>query len=371
MSEKQQQLADVTSDQCKLKYPTLQALALEARRKVDDPAWDYLVGGTETEMTVARNRAAYDSLVLRPRVLRNMESIDCSARVLGQHCRLPVALAPMGSIDMLHADGALPVATAAQAFGVISYLSSSASPDIETIAQKTNHAKVFQLYVRGDQNWVDDYIRRAIDLGYIAVCVTVDLAVYSRRERDRVKGFVPSARRRDNLGREFQARFSWDDLSRIKDKFDIPIFAKGIGSPEDAAIACERGCEAVYLSNHGGRALDHAPASLSLVPAAVEAVAGRAEIIVDGGIARGTDVLKALALGADSVAIGRLHGYGLGADGHDGILRVLELLEEEMMTSMALLGVSSIEQLGPEHVAEAPALVQADVLSAFPFLKLP
>ncbi len=367
---KPEPLATKTSDQCRLKYPTLQSLVTEARRKVDDPAWDYLVGGTETEMTVARNRAAYDSMALKPRVLRNMESIDCSAQVLGQHCRLPVALAPMGSIDMLHPDGALPVATAAQAFGVISYLSSSASPGIETIAQNTSHAKVFQLYIRGDDDWVDDYIGRAIELGYIAVCITVDLAVYSRRERDRVKGFVPSARRRDNLGREFQKRFSWDDLSRLKDKFDIPIFAKGIGSPEDAAIACDRGCEAVYLSNHGGRALDHAPASLSLLPQTVQAVAGRAEIIVDGGISRGTDVLKALALGADSVAIGRLHGYGLGADGHDGILRVLELLEEEMVTSMALLGVSQIDQLGPQHITDVPALVRPSVLSAFPFLDL-
>jgi len=357
-----------TSEEIQLRYPTLQSLVTEARHKVDEPAWDYLVGGTETETTVARNRLAFDQLALRPRVLRDMTHIDCSGSLLGTRCRLPVALAPMGSIDMLHPDAALPVATAAEAFGVVSYLSSSASPDIEAIASASSHAKVFQLYIRGDQDWVDDYVQRAIDLGYMAVCVTVDLSVYSRRERDKVKGFVPSARRRDNLGREFQRRFSWDDLKRLKDKFDIPLFAKGIGSVEDAVIACEHGCEVVYLSNHGGRALDHAPATLSLVTDTVDAVAGRAEIVVDGGIMRGTDVLKALALGADSVAIGRLHGFGLAADGHEGILRVLELLEEEILTSMALLGVSSIDDLGPEHLCKAEAVAPASVLSAFPFL---
>jgi len=358
-----------TNEEIQLKYPTLQSLVSEARRKVDEPAWDYLVGGTETETTVARNRLAYDRLVLRPRVLRDMSDIDCSGTLLGHRSRLPVALAPMGSIDMLHPDGAMPVATAAEAFGVVSYLSSSASPDIEAIAKATSHAKVFQLYIRGDQDWVDNYVQRAIDLGYLAVCITVDLSVYSRRERDKVKGFVPSARRRDNLGREFQRRFSWDDLKRLKDKFDIPLFAKGIGSVEDAAMACEHGCEVVYLSNHGGRALDHAPGTLSLLPETVDAVAGRAEIVVDGGIMRGTDVIKAMALGADSVAIGRLHGFGLSADGHDGILRVLELLEEEIRTSMALLGVASMNDLGRQHLGEADATGTASVFSAFPFLK--
>jgi len=360
-----------TSEETRRRYPTLQSLVTEAHRKVDEPAWDYLVGGTETETTVARNRLAFDQLALRPRVLRDMSDVDCTGSLLGTSSRLPVALAPMGSIDMLHPDGARPVATAAEAFGVVSYLSSSASPDIESIAAASSHAKVFQLYIRGDQVWVDDYVQRAIDLGYLAVCVTVDLSVYSRRERDKVKGFVPSARRRDNLGREFQRRFSWDDLKRLKDKFDIPLFAKGIGSVEDAVIACEHGCEVVYLSNHGGRALDHAPATLSLLPETVDAVAGRAEIVVDGGIMRGTDVIKALALGADSVAIGRLHGFGLAADGHDGILRVLELLEEEILTSLALLGVSSIDDLGPEHLCEAQAVGSASVLSAFPFLTDP
>lgn len=359
-----------TSGKIKLKYPTLQSVVTEARRKSVDSAWDYLIGGTETETTVARNRAAYDALALKPRVLRDMRNVDCASTFFGHPTRLPVALAPMGSIDMLHPEGALPVATAAEAFGVVSYLSSSASPGIDIIADQTSHPKVFQLYIRGDSNWVDEYIQRAIDLGYIAVCITVDLAVYSRRERDRVKGFVPTARRRDNLGREFQARFSWDDLKRVKDKFDIPVFAKGIGSVEDAVLACEHGCEVVYLSNHGGRALDHAPGTLSLLPATVDAVGGRAEIVVDGGILRGTDVIKALALGASSVAIGRLHGYGLAADGHEGILRVLELLEEEMLTSLALLGVSALDRLGREHVAEANPVVNSSALSAFPFLDI-
>ena len=270
---------------------------------------------------------------------------------------------------MLHADAALAVATAAEAFGVVSYLSSSAHPDIETVAKATAHPKVFQLYVRGDDAWVDNYIRRAIDAGYLALCITVDLAVYSRRERDRVKGFVPSARRRDNLGREFQRRFSWDDLKRIRDRFEIPIFLKGIGSVQDAEQACEHGCEVIYLSNHGGRALDHGPSTLSVLRQVVDVVNGRAEIVVDGGIMRGTDVIKALALGADSVAIGRLHGFGLAADGHVGVLRVLELMEEEVLTSMALLGVNRIGDLNQNQVVDADPVVQPTVFSAFPFLE--
>lgn len=355
-----------SSDQAP-EFATLQNVVAAAHEKLPEPAWDYLAGGTETETSVARNRLALDRLALRPRVMRDVSDIDSSGKVLGHKVRMPVTLAPMGSIEMLHPDGALPVATAAEEFGVVSYLSSVAQPGIEKIIEATSHPKVFQLYVRGDDDWVIERARTAKEAGFIALCITVDLAVYSRRERDKVKGFLPTARARGTPGQKFQSHVTWDLIDKLKDLFDWPIFIKGIGTAEDAALACEHGCEAIYMSNHGGRALDHGLGMMDILPDAVQAVAGRAEIVVDGGIMRGTDVIKALALGADSVAIGRLHGFGLAAGGHAGIMRVLDLLEEELRTSMALMGVSRISDLGPECLAKAESVVTPTTLSAFPF----
>lgn len=359
------------NDDSPIQFATLQNIVAKARENLPDSAWDYLAGGTETETTVARNRLSLDRLALRPRVLNDVSEIDISGRVLGHPVRMPVALAPMGSIEMLHPDGALPVATAAQEFGVVSYLSSVAQPGIDKIAEHTTHPKIYQLYVRGPDDWVVDQARLAERHGFIGFCITVDLAVYSRRERDKVKGFLPSARRRGTPGIEHQARATWDLISKVKDAVDIPVFVKGIGTAEDAVIACDRGCDAVYLSNHGGRALDHGSGMMEVLKEAVPAINGRAEIIIDGGIMRGTDVIKALAMGADSVAIGRLHGFGLAAGGHDAIMRVLDLLEEEIVTSLGLMGVRELAELGSEHLAVADSVATPSVLSAFPFYTLP
>ena len=177
---------------------------------------------------------------------------------------------------------------------------------------------------------MDDHARRAMQCGYDAFALTVDLDHYGRRERDLAKRFRTTARRRA-AGPEFQMRFCWDDIKRLKDRFDIPLILKGIATAEDAEIACEHGIEAVYVSNHGGRQLDHGRGAVEVLPEVVKAVAGRAEVMVDGGVLRGADVVKAMILGADAVGIGRLTGYAIAAAGRAGLVRMLELLEHEIL----------------------------------------
>ncbi len=351
-------------------FQTLHEVVKAARANVPDGPWDYLVGAAETETTVLRNRLAIDSLALRPRVLHDVRAIDCSSTLLGQAMRLPVFVAPMGSVQMLDASAGLGLAKGAEQFGVTSFLSSTASPGLEAVAGASKGPKIFQLYVRGDLAWVEDYVRRAIAGGFHAFCITVDTALYGRRERDVIKRFVPSARRA-MTGADFQASISWDLVKWFKDKFSLPLILKGIATAEDAAIAVEHGVEVVYVSNHGGRQLDQGVGSLEVLPEVLEAVRGRAEVIVDGGFMRGTDVLKGIALGAKAVGLGRVCGFGLGAAGEAGVRRVLELMEVEIRTAMGLLGVTRVDQINKRHVRAAPAIRMPHTLkSAFPHLDL-
>jgi isopentenyl diphosphate isomerase/L-lactate dehydrogenase-like FMN-dependent dehydrogenase len=304
-------------------------------------------------------------------VLNDVREIDMTATVHGAKSRLPIILAPMGSLDSLNPAGAMAVAKAAEEFGVVSYLSSVTQPGIAEIAAGTGHDKVFQLYVRGDRDWVADITNKAIDLGYVHFCLTVDVAVYSRRERDLIKRYQPSGRARNNDGWEFQAALNWDLVKWFKDTWDIPLILKGIATAEDAARCIEHGVEVVYVSNHGGRQLDHGRGTIDMLPEIVKEVDGRAEIVVDGGFCRGADIVKAIARGADAVAIGKIQGLGLGADGQAGVFRVLELLEIEMNTVMGLLGLDSLDKLSEDYLTPAQPVVAPGVLSAFPFLNLP
>lgn len=352
-------------------FATLHEIVKTAHRNLSPGAWDYLTGGADTETALLRNRQALDSLAFRPLVLNDVREIDLTATVHGHKTRLPVMLAPMGSLDDINPGGAMPVAKAAEEFGVISYLSSVTRPGIDEIAAETEHPKVFQLYVRGDRDWIADIANRAVDLGYVHFCLTVDVAIYSRRERDLIKRFRPSGRARDNEGWEFQAALNWDLVKWFKDNWDIPLILKGIATAEDAARAIEHGVEVIYVSNHGGRQLDHGRGTIDMLPEIVAEVAGRAEIVVDGGFCRGTDIVKALARGADAVAIGKVQGFGLGAAGQAGVVRVLELLEEEMRTVMGLLGLDRLDKLSEDFLVAAPPVTTPSVTSAFPFLNLP
>jgi glycolate oxidase len=231
--------------------------------------------------------------------------------------------------------------------------------------------RVFQLYVRGDDAWVDDHVRRALDHGYTAFCLTVDVAMYSRRERDLVGRFVKPWRATAPAGSSFQSGLCWDQVKRFKDKHSVPLILKGIATVEDAEIALQHGVEVIYVSNHGGRQLDHGLGSMSVLPQIVAAVAGRAEVWVDGGFMRGTDVVKAIALGAKTVGLGRLPCLGLAAAGTPGLVRVLEILEDEIRTCLGLLGVTSFAELTPQHVTAAPPVGEPGALSAFPLLGEP
>ena len=226
----------------------------------------------------------------------------------------------------------------------------------------------FQLYVRGDDAWVDDFVRRAKDNGFTSFCLTVDVASYSRRERDLVGRFVKPWRARAQEGAAFQAALSWDQVKRFKDKHELPLIIKGIATVEDAQIAVQHGVEVIYVSNHGGRQLDHGLGSTAVLPEIVKAVGEKAEVWVDGGYTRGSDVVKAIALGAKTVGIGRLTGLALGAAGAPGLVRALELLEEEIRICLGLLGVTSLAQLSPAYLAPAPAVTLPDTFSAFPLL---
>ena len=348
----------------------LHEIVRAAKPRLTRNIWDYLVGATETETTMRRNRLALDSIAFRPRVLRDVSAVDSTARFLGRDVRLPVLLAPVGSLESFEAGGGATVARAAGAFNVPMFCSSVTQPGLEAVAQAAQGPKVFQLYVRGDEAWADDHFRRAIDAGYDAFCITVDTAWYSRRERDIAKRFAKPWRTRA-AGMDYQAALSWKEIEGFLRRHKIRLILKGIATPEDALRACELGCTGVYVSNHGGRQLDHGRGAMEVLPEIVEAVGGRAQIIVDGGFSRGTDVVKAIALGADMVGIGRLYCYGLAAAGEEGVVRVLELLEEEVRICLGLLGVTGFGELDRSYVHPAHPVAPPHVHSAFPLMSFP
>jgi isopentenyl diphosphate isomerase/L-lactate dehydrogenase-like FMN-dependent dehydrogenase len=222
--------------------------------------------------------------------------------------------------------------------------------------------------VRGDDAWTDDFVRRARDHGFTAFCLTVDVAMYSRRERDLIGRFIKPWRATAGDGIAFQSGLSWDQVKRFKDRHDLPLIIKGIATVEDARIAVEHGVDVVYVSNHGGRQLDHGLGSTAVLPDILKAIDGKIPVWVDGGFVRGTDVVKAIALGASAVGIGRLCGLGLAAAGAAGLVRTLELLEDEIRIALGLLGVTSYAELTPQHLAAAPPVGEPGVFSAFPHL---
>jgi glycolate oxidase len=351
-------------------FLTLQEIVAAARRNLPPGPWAYLIGGAETETTVRRNRHALDSIAFRPRVLRDMSRIDSSSIIFGSNTRLPVFLAPIGGLESIAEGGAAAAGRAAAQFGIPQMLSSVCKPGLEETA-KAGALRFFQLYVRGDTAWVDDHVRRAKDHGYSAFCYTVDVAMYSRRERDLLGRFVKPWRADAAAGAKFQCALSWDEIKRFKDKYDLPLIIKGIATAEDALLAVEHGVEVVYVSNHGGRQLDHGLGSAAVLPQVVEAVKGKAQVWVDGGFMRGTDIVKAIALGATAVGIGRLCGLGLAAAGVPGLVRTLELLEEEVRIALGLLGVTSYGQLTSQYLAAATPATLPDTFSAFPHLTPP
>jgi isopentenyl diphosphate isomerase/L-lactate dehydrogenase-like FMN-dependent dehydrogenase len=351
-------------------FLNLHEIVAKARQNLNQNDWDYIVGACESETTMRRNRLALDSLALRPRVLRDVSAVDASVTEFGRKLRLPLVLAPVGSLESFHAAGAESVVRAADKFGVAHMLSSVCDPGLEGLAAAAPDAlRLYQLYVRGDAAWVDDHVERAIGNGYGGFCLTVDTAHYSRRERDLAKRFVTAGRRRVQ-GRVFQAALDWQTVKRIKQRFSIPLVLKGIATAEDARIALDHGVEWVYVSNHGGRQLDHGRGGIEVLPEIVEAVADRARILIDGSFCRGTDIVKAMAAGAHLVGIGRLQCFALAAGGVAGVMRMLEILEDEVQRCLGLLGVTRLAELDRSCLSTAAPTNPPHVLSAFPLLKI-
>lgn len=352
-----------------MKIATLHEIVKRGRDNLTRNHWDYLIGGADSETSLRRNRQGLDSLAYRPRILADVSQVDAASGLLGVPLRIPVVLAPIGSLQVFEAGGGVSAARAAVDFGVMQILSSVCLPDFEAVAAAVPGPRIYQLYLMGDQHWMDDIIERAIRAGYTALCLTADTQTYSRRERDILKGFVPpSGSRAEAADFSYQARMTWETVAHIKERFDIPLVIKGVAAAEDAGRCADAGVDAVYVSNHGGRQLDHTRACIDVLPEVVEAVEGRAPVIVDGGFMRGADVVKALCLGATAVGLGRLEALALAAGGAPALVRALEILEHEIRTTMALLGVSAIGGLHPGLLTPAAPVNVPGVLSAFPLL---
>jgi glycolate oxidase len=245
---------------------------------------------------------------------------------------------------------------------------------LEEVAAAADNLRLFQLYVRGDWNWIEEYIKRARDNGYAAFCLTVDSAYYSRRERVLARGHINTFRT-GTEGFIYQTQLNWDLVKRYKDTHpDLPLILKGIATAEDATIAIEHGVEGIYISNHGGRQLDHGRGAIEVLPevAAVAAVApGKTTIMIDGGFCRGSDIVKAIVMGADVVGLGKMQGLAMAADGTDGLVRMLEILEKEIMTCLGLIGAASFSALNAQTLlSPARSVVEPSTTSAFPLLNL-
>lgn len=346
-------------------FETLTEMIVMAKRALSHDEWDYINGGAETETSLRRNRLALDCLAFRPRILRDVRSIDSSTTLLGKKLAMPVVLAPLGGIQRFSKNGALDPDTAAEDCGLINFISTVTEPSLEAIAANSPHPKVFQVYVRGDDDWIKALVRRVVKAGYWGIALTVDSAFYGNRER-----LHPSliATRRV-AARDWQRGTTWDTVKMIQDEIgNMPFFMKGVMTAEDAALCVEHGIQGVYISNHGGRQLDHVQGNIETLPEIVSAVDGKAAVVIDGGFTRGTDVLKALALGADAVGLGRLQAWALGAGGAQGLATCLKMLETEIVADMGLLGVNKIDQLTPAYVTKTMPVRFPHEHSAFPHL---
>jgi len=308
---------------------------------------------------VRRNRAALDALLLRPRVGRDVSVRRTSTTFLGVDLALPVMLAPIGTIGLFDEGGAASAARAAARAGTASFVSLLSVPDLETVAQ-TQAPLFFQHYTRSDRGWTLEMIRRVEAAGYRGLCVTLDSAVDGVRERELRNRFDRGAAQdRPNIApghdrRELQAKLTWPELAWLAEQTELPLLVKGVTHPDDAVLAVEAGAAAVIVSNHGGRQLDHQAATIELLGPVVESIGDRAEVIVDGGFERGADVVKALALGARAVLIGKAACFALAAGGEDALVETLERLWVEVDRTLALLGVTAPEELMAAHVRVSP-----------------
>jgi isopentenyl diphosphate isomerase/L-lactate dehydrogenase-like FMN-dependent dehydrogenase len=319
-----------------------------AEEKLDPAAFGYFAGGANDEWTLFENLEAFNRWVLRPRVLVDVSSVSAATTVLGTEVSFPVLVAPVAFQGLAHADGEKAMARGAAAAGTIMCLATLSTVSIEDVADAAPEgARWFQLYWGPDRAKVQDLVERADAAGYRAIVVTVDFPEVGRRERDLRTGFEAPVQLTDVTDKSL----TWRDLEWLRSHTSLPLLVKGVLTAEDATLACEAGVEGLVVSNHGGRQLDGVSATLDVLPEVAEAVRGRAEVLLDSGVRRGTDVVKALALGAKAVLAGRAPLWGLAVGGADGVERVLGLLRDEFELALALCGCASPAEVTRAHVA--------------------
>lgn len=322
------------------RLPSPAELEAEARRRLDPAIYDFIAGGADDELTLRANRAAFGRITLLPRVLRGSRTRDLHVELLGRRAELPVFVSPTAFHRLVHPEGELATARAAAKAGAIMIASMAATVPVEEIVQ-AGETVWFQVYIQPDRGFTADLVRRAEAAGCAAVVVSVDSPVFGHRERDARNGFhdLPAGLATANMGGrpiEFVPDLSWRDIGRLRGETSLPVVLKGVLHPQDAALAAAEGADAVIVSNHGGRQLDTVPASIEALPQVVEAVAARIPVLVDGGVRRGTDVVKALALGAAAAGVGRPVMWGLACGGEHGVGQVLERFRTEVDRALAL-----------------------------------
>ena len=341
-----------------------------ARGALPKVVFDYYAGGAGDELTLAENCRAFDRWLIRPRFLIDVGEPDLSTTVLGQALPFPIVLAPTAMQQMAHPEGEVATARATRSLRTLMILSTISTMDLEQVAG-TGVNRWFQLYIHRDRGLSEELVHRARAAGYTAIVLTVDAPYLGRRFRDERNAFAlpagltlgnVAARLPESEGSGLFAYFAsvldpsitWEDLAWLKDLSPLPLVVKGLLTGEDAELAVLAGADALVVSNHGGRQLDGVPAAIDALAEVVDAVAGRAEVLVDGGIRRGSDVLKALALGARAVGIGRPYLWGLAAGGEAGVRRVLEILRDELKLAMALAGLATIPAIDRTALSRAP-----------------
>lgn len=343
-----------------------------AKEKLTQMAYDYYSSGANDEITLRENIDAYKRIFLKYRVLVDVSRIDMSTEVLGQKISMPLIIAPTAFHKMAHADGEAAVAKAAGSAGTIMILSTLSNTDVEEVVNATSGPVWFQLYVYKDREVTKELVRRAEVAGCRAIVLTVDAPFLGTRERDvrnnftlpdglSVKNLLPVNKgdlpesNESNLSGYVQEHLdpslSWKDIAWLRSITELPVLIKGISCKEDALIAVEHGAAGIVVSNHGGRQLDTCRATIDVLPEVADAVQGKTEILIDGGIRRGTDILKAVALGAKAVLIGRPVIWGLTADGENGVKSVLGIFRKEFHLAMALCGCDSVDKINREFIS--------------------
>lgn len=326
-----------------------------AQARLGPGAWAYYSAGAGDEVTLRENRTAFERIRLLPSMLRGVRSADLRTTVLGTPISMPVLVAPMALQGLAHPEADCATARGAGMAGTLMTVSTESTRPLEEIAAVATGPLWHQLYVyEGHRDLAERLVRRAEDAGYKAIVLTVDAPRWGRHERGlRVPITLPPGMSFTTFEDEVRytdlqpAALTWDDVAWLRSLTSLPIVLKGILAPDDAVLAVERGAAGIGVSNHGARQLDGVPASIEALPGIVEAVSGRAEVYLDGGIRRGTDVLKALALGAHAVLLGRPVLWGLAVAGAEGVARVLELLRAELELAMVLAGRPNIESIDP------------------------